>query len=106
MSTLLQALHHAGQPLLDRLEEIYKDFHRHPELSMQEVRTADILAGKMRALGYEVTTRVGVTGVVCVLRNGAGATVMLRADLDALRGDNKSAWVLNWNRPPKRSQRD
>ena len=84
MSTLLQALHHAGQPLLDRLEEIYKDFHRHPELSMQEVRTADILAGKMRALGYEVTTRVGVTGVVCVLRNGAGATVMLRADMDAL----------------------
>ena len=51
---------------------------------MQEHRTAAIVAERMKALGYEVTTGVGVTGVVCLLKNGAGPTVMLRADMDAL----------------------
>jgi len=70
--------------LLAELEAVYKDLHQHPELSMQEVRTAKIAADFVEALGYEVTREVGVTGVVCVLRNGEGATVMLRADMDAL----------------------
>src|SRR5580704_2241233 len=70
--------------LLAELETIYKDIHAHPELSMQEERTAGVAADHLRAVGYEVTTGVGKTGVVGLLRNGAGPTVMLRADMDAL----------------------
>ena len=70
--------------LLPDLEALYKDVHAHPELSMQEVRTAGLAADRLRAAGYEVTTGVGKTGVVGLLRNGAGPTVMLRADMDAL----------------------
>lgn len=70
--------------LLPDLESIYKDFHSHPELSMQENRTSGIIADRLRAAGYEVTTGVGKTGVVGVLRNGDGPTIMLRADMDAL----------------------
>jgi amidohydrolase len=70
--------------LLPELETIYKDIHSHPELSMQEERTAGLAAEQLRAAGYEVTTGVGKTGVVGLLRNGEGPTVMLRADMDAL----------------------
>jgi metal-dependent amidase/aminoacylase/carboxypeptidase family protein len=70
--------------LIPDLEALYKDVHAHPELSMQETRTAGLAAGRLRAAGYEVTTGVGKTGVVGLLRNGDGPTVMLRADMDAL----------------------
>ena len=70
--------------LLPDLESVYKDLHSHPELSMQENRTARIAADRLRAAGYEVTTGVGKTGVVGLLRNGDGPTIMLRADMDAL----------------------
>jgi len=70
--------------LLPNLESVYKDIHSHPELSMEENRTAGIAADRLRAAGYEVTTGVGKTGVVGVLRNGGGPTIMLRADMDAL----------------------
>lgn len=70
--------------LLPDLESIYKDIHSHPELSMQENRTAGIAADRLRAVGYDVTTGIGKTGVVGVLRNGDGPTIMLRADMDAL----------------------
>src|ERR1700719_4131698 len=70
--------------LLPDLEAVYKDLHSHPELSMQENRTAHIAADRLRAAGYEVTTGVGKTGVVGLLHNGEGPTVMLRADMDAL----------------------
>jgi len=76
-------LAHLGR-LLPDLESVYKDIHSHPELSMQENRTAGIAADHLRAAGYDVTTAVGKTGVVGVLRNGDGPTVMLRADMDAL----------------------
>jgi peptidase M20/M25/M40-like protein len=72
------------EAMLDDLEELYKDVHRHPELSMQEERTAGIAAERLEKAGFEVTTGVGKTGVVGVLRNGDGPTVMLRADMDAL----------------------
>ena len=72
------------EALLDELGSIYTDLHQHPELSMQEYRTAKIAADHIEALGYEVTREVGVTGVVAVLRNGDGPTVMLRADMDGL----------------------
>jgi hippurate hydrolase len=70
--------------LLPDLQTLYTDIHAHPELSMQETRTAGIAADRLRAAGYEVTTGVGKTGVVGLLRNGDGPTVMLRADMDAL----------------------
>jgi hippurate hydrolase len=70
--------------LIPELEALYKDLHAHPELSMQEVRTAGLAADRLRAAGYQVTTGVGRTGVVGLLRNGQGPTVMLRADMDAL----------------------
>src|SRR5690348_1991835 len=70
--------------LLPDLEPLYKDIHAHPELSMHETRTAGVAADRLRKLGYEVTTGVGKTGVVGLLRNGEGPTVMLRADMDAL----------------------
>jgi amidohydrolase len=70
--------------MLPELEALYKDVHSHPELSMQETRTAGLAADRLRAAGYEVTTGVGKTGVVGMLRNGDGPTVMLRADMDAL----------------------
>jgi hippurate hydrolase len=72
------------QNLLPKLETFYTDVHSHPELSMQETRTAQLAADHLRTCGYEVTTGVGKTGVVGLLRNGAGPTVMLRADMDAL----------------------
>ncbi|HET8626885.1 MAG TPA: amidohydrolase [Thermomicrobiales bacterium] len=70
--------------LSPQLESLYKDIHQHPELSMQETRTAGLAADHLRAAGYDVTTGVGTTGVVGLLRNGDGPTVMLRADMDAL----------------------
>jgi hippurate hydrolase len=73
-----------SQDLLTELEAAYKDIHAHPELSMQERRTAGIAAAWLRTHGYEVTEGVGGTGVVGLLRNGDGATVLLRADMDAL----------------------
>jgi hippurate hydrolase len=70
--------------LLPDLEKLYKDVHSHPELSMHETRTSGLAADRLNAAGYELTTGVGKTGVVGLLRNGDGPTVMLRADMDAL----------------------
>lgn len=69
---------------LDALAEIYRDLHRNPELSFEETRTAGIVAERLESLGYEVTTGVGRTGVVAMMRNGEGPTALLRADMDAL----------------------
>jgi hippurate hydrolase len=66
------------------LADLYRDLHAHPELSFQEHRTGAEVARRLTALGLDVTTGVGRTGVVGVLRNGTGPTVLLRADMDAL----------------------
>ena len=66
------------------LESLYLDLHRTPELSLHEERTAAKLAERLGAAGFEVTTGVGGTGVVGVLRNGAGPTLLVRTDMDAL----------------------
>src|SRR5579871_5530489 len=70
--------------LLPELEKFYTDLHAHPELSMEEMRTANLAADRLRAAGYDVTAGIGKTGVVGLLKNGDGPTVMLRADMDAL----------------------
>jgi hippurate hydrolase len=67
-----------------RLDVLYKHLHAHPELSLQEERTAARLARELRALALEVTEKVGGHGVVAVLRNGKGPTVLIRADMDGL----------------------
>ena len=69
---------------LPDLMELYRDLHANPELSFEEHETAAKLAKRMKALGFEVTEGVGRTGVVSVMRNGEGPTVMLRADMDGL----------------------
>lgn len=75
---------------MDEWAEVYRDLHRNPELSFQETRTAGIVAERLTSLGYDVTPGVGRTGVVGVLRNGDGPTVLLRADMDALPVEEKT----------------
>jgi hippurate hydrolase len=70
--------------------ELYLDLHEHPELSSHETQTAAKLAGRLRSLGYDVTEHVGGTGVVAILKNGSGPTVMLRTELDALPVEEKT----------------
>ncbi len=74
----------------ENLGALFDHFHRNPELSGREVQTAARMARELRALGYEVTAGVGGTGVVALLRNGAGPTVMLRADMDGLPLEERS----------------
>ncbi|MFM9371227.1 amidohydrolase [Streptomyces sp. Da 82-17] len=69
---------------LASLQDLYRDLHAHPELSHQEVRTAGIVAARLREQGWRVTEGVGGTGVVGTLANGPGPVVLLRADMDAL----------------------
>jgi hippurate hydrolase len=69
---------------------LYVDIHEHPELSSHETQTAAKLASRLRGLGYEVTEHVGGTGIVAILKNGAGPTVMLRTELDALPVEEKT----------------
>jgi amidohydrolase len=73
-----------ARALQPELIALRRDFHRHPELSFQEHRTASVVADRLAALHLVVRTGVGRTGVVGELRNGSGPTVALRADMDAL----------------------
>jgi hippurate hydrolase len=66
------------------LMTLYRDFHAHPELSFQEKQSAAKLAAAAKKLGFEVTTGVGQTGVVAVMKNGAGPVLLIRTDMDGL----------------------
>lgn len=81
-------------PILEKiyphLDGVYKDIHAHPELGFQETRTADLLAGEMRKLGFTVTTGVGKTGIVAIYKNGEGPIVLVRTELDALPMEEKT----------------
>jgi amidohydrolase len=70
--------------LYPRMEALYKDFHSHPELSLHEEKTSKRLADELQQLGLVVSQRVGGHGVVAVLNNGTGRTVLVRTDMDAL----------------------
>src|ERR1700719_3269837 len=72
------------------IEKLYIDLHRNPELAFHEERTAATLAAHVKAFGYEVTSSVGGTGVVAILKNGPGPVVMLRTELDALPIEEKT----------------
>src|SRR3954464_11601192 len=86
-----------------KLDALYKDIHAHPELAFQEVKTAAKLAAEMRALGFEVTEKVGRTGLVAIFGNGDGPTIMVRTELDALPMEEKTGLdyasrdKTNWN---------
>ena len=73
-----------------KLDALYKELHAHPELAFQEVKTAARLAAEMRALGFEVTEKVGMTGLVAIYKNGDGPTIMVRTELDALPMEEKT----------------
>ena len=76
--------------LYPQTEKLYQDLHRNPELGFHETRTAATLASRLKALGYTVTTGVGGTGVVAVLKNGEGKVAVLRTELDALPMEEKT----------------
>lgn len=88
------ALNTAVNTQIDRaypaLKTLYEDLHAHPEIAFEEVRTAAKLATEMRALGFTVTEGVGKTGLVAIYENGAGPTVMVRTELDALPMEEKT----------------
>jgi amidohydrolase len=73
-----------------KLDALYKDIHAHPELAFQEVNTAAKLAAAMREIGFEVTEKVGKTGLVAIYKNGDGPTIMVRTELDALPMEEKT----------------
>ena len=85
-----QALNDQVAGVYPKVERLYMDLHQYPELSAHETQTAAKLADSLRALGYEVTTGVGGTGVVALLKNGPGPVVMLRTELDALPVEEKT----------------
>ena len=86
-----------------KLDALYKDIHAHPEVAYQEVKTAAKLAAEMRALGFEVTEKIGKTGLVALYKNGDGPTIMVRTELDALPMEEKTGLSYashdktNWN---------
>jgi amidohydrolase len=73
-----------------KLDALYKEIHAHPEIAFQEVNTAARLATEMRALGFDVTEKVGKTGLVAIYKNGDGPTIMVRTELDALPMEEKT----------------
>jgi hippurate hydrolase len=81
---LVQAIKKKVDVEFDNLEALYKQLHSHPELAFNEVETAARMAKELKALGFEVTTKVGGHGVVGVFKNGDGPTVLVRTDMDAL----------------------
>src|SRR5439155_12989165 len=83
-----------------RSEALYLDLHQHPELSFHEVETAAKLANELRQLGYEVTTGVGRTGIVGVMKNGTGPTVMLRTEVEALAVTANTGLAFASTMPP------
>ena len=79
-----------AQDYESHLADLFDHFHRNPELSLVEFKTAARMARELRAVGFDVTEGVGGTGIVALLRNGDGPTVMMRADMDGLPVEEKS----------------
>jgi hippurate hydrolase len=100
LKAAIEASVEADYPKLDAL---YKDIHAHPEVAYQEVKTAAKLAAEMRALGFEVSEKIGNTGLAAIYKNGDGPTIMVRTELDALPMEEKTGLSYashdktNWN---------
>ncbi|MGY4650701.1 metal-dependent amidase/aminoacylase/carboxypeptidase family protein [Mycobacterium sp. URHB0021] len=82
-STALQTVLSGLSTIRHWQEDFYRDLHAHPELSHQEYETAGKVAARRGEWSYDVHGSIGGTGVIGVLRNGPGPTVLLRADMDA-----------------------
>ncbi|KAI9875335.1 MAG: hypothetical protein M1830_008606, partial [Pleopsidium flavum] len=81
----------ANRPALEPYEDLYKHLHSHPELSLQEIETAASAAQHLRSLGgFDIHEHIGGHGLAGVLKNGAGKTILLRADMDALPVEEKT----------------
>ncbi|SEK37144.1 hippurate hydrolase [Colwellia chukchiensis] len=78
------AANYIAKDYQQHLAPLWDHFHRNPELSLMEVKTAKRLANELSAVGYEVTQGVGGTGIVAIMKNGPGPLVMVRADMDGL----------------------
>src|SRR5438477_5099086 len=87
LKTAIEVLVESDYP---RLDALYKDIHAHPEIAFQEEKTAAKLAAEMRAIGFDVTEKVGKTGLVALYKNGDGPTIMVRTELDALPMEEKT----------------
>jgi hippurate hydrolase len=85
----------------DYLGDLWDHFHQNPELSLVEFKTAERMATELRAAGFDVTEKVGGTGLVAILENGAGPLVMMRADMDGLPVEEKSG-LANASRAQQR----
>jgi hippurate hydrolase len=90
VASLKQSIETSFESEYPKLDALYKDIHAHPELAFQEEKTAAKLAAEMRAIGFEVTEKVGRTGLVALYRNGDGPTIMVRTELDALPMEEKT----------------
>lgn len=90
VASLKQSIEASFERDYPKLDALYKDIHAHPELAFQEEKTAAKLAAEMRAIGFEVTEKVGRTGLVALYRNGDGPTIMVRTELDALPMEEKT----------------
>src|SRR6476619_4679479 len=90
VASLKQSIETSFESEYLKLDALYKDIHAHPEIAFQEEKTAAKLAAEMRAIGFEVTEKVGRTGLVALYRNGDGPTIMVRTELDALPMEEKT----------------
>ncbi|KAI1391553.1 uncharacterized protein F4822DRAFT_189494 [Hypoxylon trugodes] len=86
----MQRILHEHRPDIGHFVDIYKDVHQHPELSCLESRTADVVVRELRNIGFDVTTSIGGHGVIGVLRNGPGKTILTRSEIDALPIEEKT----------------
>lgn len=89
-SIFAQSVSQEAQGVYPKAHELYMDIHQHPELSSHEVQTSAKIASALRGYGYDVTEHVGGTGIVAILKNGEGPTVLLRTELDALPVQEKT----------------
>jgi len=90
VARLKKAIERSVEGDYPKLDALYKDIHAHPEIAFQEEKTVTKLAAEMRALGFDVTEKVGRTGLVAIYKNGDGPTIMVRTELDALPMEEKT----------------
>src|SRR5215475_8527989 len=90
VASLKQSIETSFESEYPKLDALYKDIHAHPEIAFQEEKTAAKLTAEVRAIGFEVTEKVGKTGLVALYKNGDGPTIMVRTELDALPMEEKT----------------
>ena len=90
VATLKASIEASVEADYPKWDALYKDLHAHPEVAFQEVKTAAKLAAEMRSLGFEVTEKIGKTGLVMIYKNGEGPTILVRTELDCAADGGES----------------